>query len=420
MKQGIPGCPEFFCRGKPHTRGSSRGLCARRPGTPRLDAIRAKGLSTFALLTYLFMLIGQTAVVRILMKRIPLTSGGIYTTIKSPIGRRTLIYSPSNSTPMIKGTHFFRCFRILMAVSLLACAFALPAGAVVMPVNHAAAVTQNPCANTKSVADFSYSISPSNPLEVDLTDHSSCADRWRWSVSNKNSGEMVYTSPKNDASGRNAVVILPSPGTYYFKLTVGQNCVGCTDPFQDLYSCCIADNLAQKTISVTFDVPPATTSPAPVTSPATQPPQSSATTTSPTAEVARQTQQQSFAPVATAQGTAPVTAVMTTFAPAPAGQGSVTSGAISITTTPPGAEVWIDNEMKGASPATISALTPGTHTLMLRKTGYQNISTTFIIESGQTREYSSGLIQTAKSPGFSAPVAIGGIFMLFFARRLFR
>jgi hypothetical protein len=108
------------------------------------------------------------------------------------------------------------------------------------------------------------------------------------------------------------------------------------------------------------------------------------------------------------------------FVPAPAGQNPVTSGAISINTTPAGAEVWIDNEMKGASPAVISGLSPGTHALMLRKTGYQNISTTFIIESGQTRDYSTGLIPTAKSPGFPAPVAIGGIFVLFFARRSFR
>ena len=69
--------------------------------------------------------------------------------------------------------------------------------------------------------------------------------------------------------------------------------------------------------------------------------------------------------------------------------------------------------MKGASPAVISALSPGTHALALRKTGYQNISTTVIIESGQTREYSTGLIPTAKSPGFSALAGIGGIFVLF-------
>jgi hypothetical protein len=76
--------------------------------------------------------------------------------------------------------------------------------------------------------------------------------------------------------------------------------------------------------------------------------------------------------------------------------------------------------MKGASPAVISALSPGTHALALRKTGYQNISTTFIIESGQTREYSTGLIPTARSPGFSALFGIGSIFVVFLARRLSR
>ncbi len=76
--------------------------------------------------------------------------------------------------------------------------------------------------------------------------------------------------------------------------------------------------------------------------------------------------------------------------------------------------------MKGASPAVISALSPGTHALALGKTGYQDISTTFIIESGQTREYSTGLIPAAKSPGFSALVGICGIFVLFLTRKLFR
>jgi hypothetical protein len=157
-----------------------------------------------------------------------------------------------------------------------------------------------------------------------------------------------------------------------------------------------------------------------VTTPPTQPPLSTPATISPTAPVSQQTQQQYATSAATVQTTAPAAAVVTVFVPAPAGQGSVTSGAISITTNPSGAEVWIDNEMKGASPAMISALSPGTHALMLRKTGYQNISTTFIIESGQTRDYSTGLIPAAKSPGFPAPVAVGGIFILFFTRKIFR
>jgi hypothetical protein len=170
---------------------------------------------------------------------------------------------------------------------------------------------------------------------------------------------------------------------------------------------------------MTFPAPTTSPPPTPMTTPVTQPPQSSPSTTSPTAPAAQQTQQQAATSAATAQTTAPAPAV-TTFVPAPAGQGSVTSGAISITTSPPGAEVWIDNEMKGASPAVISALSPGTHALALRKTGYQNISTTFIIESGQTREYSTGLISITKSPGFSALVAVGGLFVLFMSRRLFR
>jgi hypothetical protein len=308
-------------------------------------------------------------------------------------------------------SRFSYVFRVLMVVCLLVWVLAMPAGAVFTPGKGAVA-TLDPCANKNPVADFSYSIVPSNPLELFLTDKSSCADRWQWEVWNLNPQKLIYRSNIMDASGRNDVVTLPSPGTYTIYQIVGRNCVACTDPLSSLQTCC-PDNYAIKYLQPTITAPTTSPPPAPVTTPATQPPQSSPTTLSPTMPETQQTQQQT-ATVATAQTTVPAAA---TFVPAPAGQGS---GAISITTTPAGAEVWIDNEMKGASPAVISALSPGTHALALRKTGYQNISTTFIIESGQTREYSTGLIPTTKSPGFPALLALGGIFVLFFARKLFR
>jgi hypothetical protein len=85
------------------------------------------------------------------------------------------------------------------------------------------------------------------------------------------------------------------------------------------------------------------------------------------------------------------------------------SGSLSITTTPSGAEIFIDNEMKGVSPATISGLSAGTHSLGIVKEGYRNISTTISIDPGQIREYSTGLIEstsTPEAPGFSALLAI--------------
>ena len=85
------------------------------------------------------------------------------------------------------------------------------------------------------------------------------------------------------------------------------------------------------------------------------------------------------------------------------------SGSLSVTTTPSGAEIFIDNEMKGVSPAIISGLSAGTHSLGIVKEGYRNISTTISIDPGQVREYSTGLIEstsTPEAPGFSALLAI--------------
>jgi hypothetical protein len=278
-------------------------------------------------------------------------------------------------------------------------------------------VTLDPCANQKPVADFSASVVSLNPPEILLNDKSTCANQWQWKVHDP-TYVYDYQSSIKGPGDKNIVVTLPSPGVYTVQLRAGRDCPGCPEGGgMNLMHCCVYNGYdylyGEKTQDVTVIAPPTTTPATPVTTPATQPPQSLPTTISPTAPLIRLTLQQS-ATVATAQTTAPAA---TTFAPAPAGPGS---GAISITTSPPGAEVWIDNEMKGASPAVISALSPGTHALALRKTGYQNISTTFIIESGQTRDYSTGLIPAAKSPGFPALLALGGIFVLFFARKLFR
>lgn len=108
-------------------------------------------------------------------------------------------------------------------------------------------------------------------------------------------------------------------------------------------------------------------------------------------------------------------------------QGQTTSsestGSLSITTTPAGAEVSVDNEVKGISPAMISGLPPGTHALKISKAGYQDFSTTISIEAGKVREYSTGLtsasITSATTPAnsigfpvFAAIIALIGLVLV--------
>jgi hypothetical protein len=76
-----------------------------------------------------------------------------------------------------------------------------------------------------------------------------------------------------------------------------------------------------------------------------------------------------------------------------AGSPSDSTGSLSITTTPAGAVVSVDNEVKGVSPAMISGIVPGTHALKISKAGYQDFSTTITIEAGKVLEYSTGLTE---------------------------
>jgi hypothetical protein len=135
--------------------------------------------------------------------------------------------------------------------------------------------------------------------------------------------------------------------------------------------------------------------------------------------------------IPTTQPTNPPVDSVPTTAPAtpsqvqaqPTGSGSSvlspdTTGSLSVTTTPAGAEVSLDNEVKGITPAMISGLSPGTHTLTITKAGYRNFTTTISIEAGKVREYSTGLSDAAppagtpaaKSPGFALGAAFAAVF----------
>lgn len=67
------------------------------------------------------------------------------------------------------------------------------------------------------------------------------------------------------------------------------------------------------------------------------------------------------------------------------------SGSLSITTTPAGAAVYIDGVQRGVSPATIPGLTPGSHTVLLKLNGYQDLSTPVPIAAGIINEFTTGL-----------------------------
>ncbi|MCX6685142.1 MAG: PEGA domain-containing protein, partial [Methanoregula sp.] len=94
------------------------------------------------------------------------------------------------------------------------------------------------------------------------------------------------------------------------------------------------------------------------------------------------------------------------------------SGSLLVTTTPPGAQVYVDGGIKGITPTTIPGLSPGAHSIVLKMEGYQDLTTSITITTGQTSEYSTGLSRNAKTPGFEVIAAILSLGVLFVMGRI--
>jgi len=90
-----------------------------------------------------------------------------------------------------------------------------------------------------------------------------------------------------------------------------------------------------------------------------------------------------------AGATATASAAGTSAAP-PAGTGSFT-----VTTTPAGAAVYIDGDFRGLSPLVVSGLSPGSHTVVLKLEGYQDLSAPVTITALVMNEFSTGLTPLA-------------------------
>ena len=68
------------------------------------------------------------------------------------------------------------------------------------------------------------------------------------------------------------------------------------------------------------------------------------------------------------------------------------TGAISISSNPDGADVYLDNLFKGSTPITLKDVTTGTHTVKLIKSGYNDFSDSVTVISGRTEYISETLV----------------------------
>jgi hypothetical protein len=102
-------------------------------------------------------------------------------------------------------------------------------------------------------------------------------------------------------------------------------------------------------------------------------------------------------------------------------QAQASTGSLSVATSPAGATIAIDGVQRGISPATIPGLSAGSHTVLLKLDGYQEVSVPVTINAGQTLTYTTTLSpastaaaaapasQQKKSPGFEAALGLAAL-----------
>ena len=64
-------------------------------------------------------------------------------------------------------------------------------------------------------------------------------------------------------------------------------------------------------------------------------------------------------------------------------------GTLQLTSSPSGAQVYLDSQFQGSTPSTITNVEPGNHTLEIRYSGYQSWSTAILVSSGISHYYAA-------------------------------
>jgi hypothetical protein len=64
-------------------------------------------------------------------------------------------------------------------------------------------------------------------------------------------------------------------------------------------------------------------------------------------------------------------------------------GTLQLTSSPAGAEIYLDNQYRGSTPGTIPGIEPGNHTLEYRLTGYENRKDIITVASGTSNYFAA-------------------------------
>ncbi len=102
----------------------------------------------------------------------------------------------------------------------------------------------------------------------------------------------------------------------------------------------------------------------------------------------------------------------------PPGPGA--SGSLSVTSSPSGAQVFIDNVFRGYTPSVYDGLEPGMHIVTLKNPGYTDYQAQFQVSAGQTTNVAATMTPAATptqsgvpGPVLIAAVLAGGLLALF-------
>jgi len=92
-------------------------------------------------------------------------------------------------------------------------------------------------------------------------------------------------------------------------------------------------------------------------------------------------------------------------------------GTLQITSDPQGANIFLDNIYQGITPLTLSSVNAGTHTLVLRLSGYNNYSSSVTITPGQVLQVQAALSPVATQTGSGLLIGIGAVLIAFLILR---
>jgi hypothetical protein len=105
-----------------------------------------------------------------------------------------------------------------------------------------------------------------------------------------------------------------------------------------------------------------------------------------------------------------------TTTPTQAPTQSPATGSVMVSSTPSSAQVFMDNVYQGISPLTIASVQPGTHSFLIKQTGYADWQVSEPVQSGQTTQIAATLspLPTPTEGAMPSTLVLLAVGLLFF------